>query len=73
MAYLLPRTVIVLFGWGMTCGLILELWPNVDPLVFYVTGVSWALAGIACFGYATRLRRAAEFERDSRRLSTSRR
>jgi hypothetical protein len=70
MVYFLPRTVIVLFGWGMTCGLIAEVWPNVDPMVFCFVGVSWLLAGIACFGYVRRLRREAEFDRD--RLLTAR-
>jgi hypothetical protein len=60
MSYILPRAVIVLIGWGITCGLIMRVSPNVDPTIFYVAGVSWALAGIVCFGYLHKLRREAE-------------
>jgi hypothetical protein len=56
MAYILPRALIVLFAWGVTCGLINHVWPNVDPKVFYVAGASWAFAGMVCFGYLYRLR-----------------
>jgi hypothetical protein len=59
MAYILPRAFIVLIGWGITCGLIINVWSNVDPSVFYVAGASWAMAGILCFGYLHKLRREA--------------
>jgi hypothetical protein len=57
MGYLLPRAFIVLMGWGMTCALIFNIRRNVDPQIFYIAGVAWALAGIAGFGYLHRLRR----------------
>jgi hypothetical protein len=60
MAYILPRAFIVLIGWGITCGLITDVWSNVDPKIFYVAGASWALAGFLCFGYLHRLRREAQ-------------
>jgi hypothetical protein len=56
MAYILPRAFIVLVGWAITCGLIKNVWSSVDPMVFYVAGGSWAIAGIACFGYLRKLR-----------------
>jgi hypothetical protein len=63
MAYLLVRSVIVLIGWGMTCGLIMNVWSNVDPVIFYVAGASWAFAGIAYVGYLRKLRREAHDQR----------
>ena len=51
MAYLIIRTVLVLIGWGLTCTLIQNLWPQVDPMIFYVAAISWAGAGIAVFGF----------------------
>lgn len=60
MAYLLPRTVIVLIAWGMTCVVIKNLWAGADPMVFGFAGVSWALGGIAYFGYLRKLRRDIE-------------
>lgn len=59
MAYILPRAVIVLILWGITCGLIMHVWSKVDPMIFYVAGASWAVAGIVCFGYLHKLRREA--------------
>jgi len=56
MAYLLPRAVIVLIAWGTTC-LIMSIWTNVDPLVFYIAGGVWAFVGLICFGYLHKLRR----------------
>jgi len=64
MAYFLPRAMIVLIGWGTTCGLVATLWPDADPAIFLAAGVSWAFAGIACFGYLRRLRRELEIDRD---------
>jgi hypothetical protein len=63
MTYLMPRAIIVLVGWGITCGLIMKVWANVDPVIFYVAGASWALAGIAYFGYLHRLRRETQIQR----------
>lgn len=40
MTYILPRAFIVLIGWGMTCALIYDIWPLVDPTVFVIAGVS---------------------------------
>lgn len=60
MTYILPRAFIVLMGWGITCGLIINLWPSVDPMVYYAAGASWAFAGLVCFGYLHKLRREAE-------------
>ena len=60
MAYILPRAFIVWIGWGITCGLMVNLWPRVDATTFVIAGASWALAGIVCFGYMHRLRVEAE-------------
>jgi len=59
MAYLLTRTIIVLIGWGVTCAVIMNVWPHVDPMIYYVAGASWACAGIAYFAYLQKLRREA--------------
>ena len=56
MAYILPRAVIVLIGWVITCGVIRNLSVNVNATVFYIAAVSWVVAGIVCFGYLHRLR-----------------
>jgi len=56
MAYILPRAVIVLIGWAITCGVIRNVSVQVSPTAFYIAAISWALAGIACFGYLHRLR-----------------
>jgi hypothetical protein len=63
MAYLMPRAVIVLIGWGVTCWLIMNVWSKVDPMIFYVAGASWAFAGVVCFGYLHKLRREAHDQR----------
>ena len=59
MGYLLPRAIIVLIGWGLTCVLIFKIWPEVDPMVFYIAGATWAVAGLVCFRYLYKLRREA--------------
>jgi hypothetical protein len=64
MAYLLTRTVIVLIAWGLTCGVIMNVWPQVDPKVYYVAGASWAMAGFAYFSYIQKLRREADLHRN---------
>jgi TRAP-type C4-dicarboxylate transport system permease small subunit len=63
MTYILPRAFIVLIGWAITCGLIKNWWPGVEPTMFYVAGASWAFAGLVCFRYLHRLRREAEHQR----------
>ena len=35
------RTFIVLIGWAITCGLIMNVWSRVDPTSFTVVGVFW--------------------------------
>jgi len=60
MAYILPRAFIVLLLWGITCGLIVAIVPSTDPAVYLFAGVSWAMAGMVCFGYIRKLRREEE-------------
>jgi hypothetical protein len=60
MAYLLPRIVIVLIAWGMTCGLISRLWHGTDLTIFGVAGACWAFGGIAYFAYLRKLSRDIE-------------
>jgi hypothetical protein len=57
MAYLLPRAIMVLIAWGLTCGLIRKFSPDADPMIFFVAGASLAGAGIAYFAYLRRLKR----------------
>ena len=57
MAYLLPRAIMVLIAWGLTCGLIRKFSPDADPVIFFVAGASWSGAGIAYFAYLRRLKR----------------
>ena len=57
MAYFLPRAVIVIIAWGMTCVLIRNLWPGADPMTFGIAGATWLTAGIAYVGYQRKLRR----------------
>ncbi len=72
MAYLLPRAVIVLIAWGITCGLIKNLWPEADPMIFGVAGASWAFGGIAYFAYLRKLRREIDDLQRNRRYSVDR-
>jgi hypothetical protein len=67
MSYLLPRAVIVLIAWGVTCGLIRKLWPEADPMIFGVAGASWAVFGTAYFSYMRKLRRDIEMLERNRR------
>jgi hypothetical protein len=60
MAYLLPRAVLVILAWGMTCGLIRKFWHDADPTNFGVAGASWIVAAAAYFGYLHKLRRDIE-------------
>jgi hypothetical protein len=55
MGYVLPRAVIVLIAWGATC-VVMHACTTVDPLLFYIAGGVWALAGLVCFGYLHKLR-----------------
>ncbi len=57
LAYVLPRALIVLLGWGATYWLLTALSPSLPPALVYITGISWVLAGIVCFSYFFRLRR----------------
>ena len=51
MAYIVTRTVLVALAWGATCWLIATFLPETSLAVFCFVGLSWALAGIVCFGY----------------------
>ena len=73
MAYLLPRAVLIIIAWVMTCALTKELWPEADPVVFGVAGASWVFGGGAYFAYLRKLRRDIEALERSRRYSTNRR
>lgn len=64
MAYLLPRAVIVLLGWGATYWLLTALSPHLPPSIVYITGIAWMLAGIVCFGYLYKLRHEAGFHQN---------
>jgi hypothetical protein len=59
MAYILPRAIIVLIGWGASYWLLTLLSTQVSPMVVYFTAIAWALAGVVCFGYLYKLRREA--------------
>lgn len=65
MAYLLPRTVIVLLGWGATYWILTALSPHLPPAIVYISGCSWVLAGIVCFGYLYKQRRQTGFQQNS--------
>jgi len=73
MAYLLPRAVIILIGWVLTCVLIRNLWPDSDSMVFIVAGASWIVGGTAYFAYLRKLRRDIEELERNRRILTGRR
>jgi hypothetical protein len=60
MAYLLPRAVLVIAAWAITCALIKKLWPEADPAIFGIAGASWIGGGIAYFAYLRKLRRDIE-------------
>jgi len=63
MTYILPRAFIVLIGWDITCALIYNVWPGVDPEIFVIAGISWVLAGFVCFGYIYKVRSEIEDQR----------
>jgi hypothetical protein len=56
LAYVLPRAVIVLIGWGVMYFILTALSTHVPPAVVYMASVAWVLAGIVCFGYIYKLR-----------------
>jgi hypothetical protein len=41
MTELSSRAFIVLIGWAITCGLIMNLWSKMDPTSFTVVGRFW--------------------------------
>jgi len=51
MAYLLPRTILVVIAWGVTCALIRRIWPSADMPAFAIAGATWLAAGVPYFGY----------------------
>jgi hypothetical protein len=57
MAYLLPRTILVVIAWVATCALIKRLWPPAEMPIFAVAAATWFAAGTAYFGYLHKLRR----------------
>ena len=54
--YIVPRAVLVLLCWGATYWILTALSSSLPPSVVYITGISWVLAGIVCFGYLYKLR-----------------
>ena len=56
-AYLLPRTILVVIAWGVTCALIRRIWPSAEMPAFAFAGATWLAAGVAYFGYLNKLRR----------------
>ena len=72
MAYLLPRAVLIIIAWAMTCALIKKLWPEAEPMVFGVAGATWVLGGDAYFAYLRKLRRDIEELERARRYSVNR-
>lgn len=48
MAYLLPRTILVVIAWGVTCALIRRIWPSAEMPAFAIAGATWLAAGVAC-------------------------
>jgi Flp pilus assembly protein TadB len=64
MAYLLPRTILVVIAWAVTCALIRRTWPSAEMPAFAVAGATWLAAGVAYFAYSNKLRRdIAQLER----------
>jgi hypothetical protein len=54
LTYVLPRAVIALLPWGATYWVLTALSPQLAPSIVYITGISWVLAGVVCFGYLYR-------------------
>jgi hypothetical protein len=57
LGYVLPRAIIILFGWIVTYWILTALSTHLPPTAVYITGLAWVSAGIAGFGYLYRLRR----------------
>ena len=57
MAYVLPRAVIVLIGWGLTCAMIAHAQQHIDLRMFGAVGLPWAFGGTVVFRYLYRWRR----------------
>jgi hypothetical protein len=66
MAYVLPRAVLVVAGWAITCALIRKLWPDADSTIFGLAGASWVFGGVAYCAYLRKLRRHIEALEHSR-------
>jgi hypothetical protein len=60
MTYLLPRAVLILAAWGITCVLIRKFWHHADLTVFGVVGASLVAVAGAYLGYLHKLRRDIE-------------
>lgn len=60
MGYVLTRALFILIAWAMSCLLVRNLWPGVEPTVFGALGPPWVFGGIAYFAYLRRLRRDIE-------------
>ena len=64
MAYLLPRTVLLVIAWVATCAVVRRVWPSAEMPIFAVVGAICFAAGTAYFGYLHKLRRdIAQLER----------
>ncbi len=72
MAYLLPRAILILLAWAMTCALIRNLWPGADPMIFGVAAASWIFGGTAYFAYLRKLRRQIDELQRNRGYSVDR-
>ena len=72
MAHLLPRAVLIIIVWAMTCALIKKLWPEAESMVFGVAGATWVFGGGANFAYLRKLRRDIEELERARRYSVNR-
>lgn len=57
LGYVLPRAVIIVFGWIVTYWILTALSTHLPPTAVYITGLAWVAGGIAGFGYLYRLRR----------------
>jgi hypothetical protein len=47
----------VVIAWGVSCALIKRIWPSAEMPIFAVAGATWLAAGVAYFGYLSKLRR----------------
>jgi hypothetical protein len=72
MAYLLPRAVLILAVWAMSCLLIHRWWPEADATIFVGVLLCWVMGGIAYFGYLHKLRRDIAALERARGLSIDR-